>query len=87
MHAWPDNEMPVSKVPSPSQSNTADSLDVSGQALETLCVVFRNLPVDTTIDDIAEKLRAPPREGGCGVSISSSAYPSIITLCIICGWI
>ena len=79
MHMFPDNAMPVSKDPPPEPSltspqfNAADSLDVPGQTLETLCVVFQNLPVETTIDDVAEKLRAPPCEGGCGVSISSSA--------------
>jgi hypothetical protein len=93
MHTFPDNAMPVSKDPPPEPSltspqfNAADSLDVPGQTLETLCVVFRNLPVETTIDDVAEKLRAPPREGGCGVSISSSAIlPSLDCVSFVVGF-
>jgi hypothetical protein len=70
--------VPVHKVSLPAQSsksppyNTTDTLDISGQ-VEMPQVVFRNLPSGTTIDDVAKRLRAPPREGGCGVSILASA--------------
>jgi hypothetical protein len=46
--------------------------------LETRCLIFQNLALGVTIDDIAEGLGAPAARGGCGVLISSSApIPSI----------
>jgi hypothetical protein len=70
--------VPVHKVSLPAHSsksppcNTTDTLDISSQ-VEMPQVVFQNLPSGTTIDDVAKRLRAPPREGGCGVSILASA--------------
>jgi hypothetical protein len=41
--------------------------------IETCYLVFQNLPLGTTIHDVAENLRTPVHLGGCGVSILSSA--------------
>ena len=52
--------------PSPPHSTRLSSLD-------SRCLIFQNLASGVTIDDIAERLSAPAAEGGCGVSITSSA--------------
>ena len=65
------NVTPVSSVSLPVRLSTSPRYSTADS--ETCHVVFSNLPLGITIDDVANKLRTPPREGSCGVSIVSSA--------------
>lgn len=65
------HQLSIPALPSPPHSTRLSGVD-------TRYLIFQNLTSGITIDDIAERLSAPAAEGGCGVSIVSSApVPSI----------
>jgi hypothetical protein len=66
---------PPARLSLPSQPNSASSPVAPGQ-IERHCLVFRSLPLRTTIRDIMNRLGTPADQGGCGVFIlSSTALP------------
>jgi hypothetical protein len=60
------HQLSIPALPSPPHSTKLSSID-------TRYLIFQNLTLGITIDDIAERLSAPAADGGCGVLIVSSA--------------